>query len=68
MGITASIIAQLHRMMTIHGSQGTIKQILSYIGVQNQVKYGSQMDFFGIKGSHWIDLSAGTEFLSLPNF
>ena len=50
----------------------------TYIEVQNQVKYGGKMDYFpsrcfwkllnteGIKVRHWIDLSAGTELLSLP--
>ena len=32
-----------------------------YIDVQDQVKNG-----FGIQVRHWIDLSAGTEFFSLP--
>ena len=55
----------------------------SYIEVQNQVKYGSHLDFFchavfgnfstpktksdfGIKVQNWINLSSGTDFLSLP--
>ena len=53
--------------------------IIINIDVQNQVKYGGQMDFFlsrcfrkllntggfGIKVRHWINISAGTELLSL---